>query len=96
MHPSTAWRAGADLPRMRGLAAPARAPLRAGDLRPGNVYLSPSGRKCLLLQPTESGLSRTSYLFAYITRNGKASEGDGFALSTNNAQTIAALREWRP
>jgi hypothetical protein len=82
--------------KMRGLAAPARAPLRAGDLRPGNVYLSPSGRKCLLLQPADNGISRTSYLFAYITRTGKASEDDGFALAANNAQTIAALREWRP
>jgi hypothetical protein len=82
--------------KMRGLAAPERAPLRAGDLRPGNVYLSPSGRKCLLLQPTESGLSRTSYLFAYIARNGKAAEDDGFSLSASNAHAIAALKEWKP
>lgn len=48
----------------RGLAAPGKAALRACDLRPGHVYLSPTGRRCLLLQPADSGLSRTSYLFA--------------------------------
>ena len=83
--------------RMRGLAAPAtKPPLRAADLRPGEVYLSPRGRKCLLLQPADNGISRTSYLFAYIARNGRASEDDGFALSASNAVAIAALKEWRP
>lgn len=96
MYTSTARRDVANVLQMRGMAAPIRPPLRAADLRPGNVYLSPTGRKCLLLQPAESGLSRNSYLFAYITRNGRASEDDGFALSANNAQAIAALREWRP
>lgn len=80
----------------RGLAAPGKAALRACDLRPGHVYLSPTGRRCLLLQPADSGLSRTSYLFAYLTRTGRASADDGFALSANNTRAIAALQEVRP
>lgn len=92
----TLRRPGADLPQLRGLAARGKAALRACDLRPGHVYLSPTGRRCLLLQPADSGLSRTSYLFAYLTRTGRASEDDGFALSANNTRAIAALQEVRP
>lgn len=82
------------LVRARGLAA-APPPLRAAALKPGTVYLSPTGRRCLLLEPAESGLARNNYLFAYITRNGRASEDDGFALSAANAHAIAALKVWR-
>lgn len=85
----------ATLPPLRGMAAPGKTPLRAADLRPGAVYLSPSGRKCLLLQSAEHGIACNSYLFAYLTRSGKPSENDGFALSCANAKAIAALQEWR-
>jgi hypothetical protein len=81
--------------KMRGLAA-AKPVLRAADLKPGTVYLSPTGRRCLLLQPAASGIGCNTYLFAYITRNGRASEDDGFALSAGNARAIAALKEWCP
>lgn len=84
----------AQVMQARGLAAAGR-PLRAADLKPGTVYLSPAGRKCMLLQPADSGLARSNYLFAYITRTGRASDDDGFALSVSNAGAIAALRVWR-
>lgn len=77
----------------RGLAAPRRAVLKAADLVPGRLYLSPTGRKCMLLAPTGAGISCTSFLFAYITRTGRASEDEGFALSAANGRAIAALRE---
>ena len=67
-------------------------PLRAADLVPGNLYYSPSGQLCMLLQPAENGISRTSYLFAYITRTGKLNRDEGFALSAANAKAIAAMR----
>jgi hypothetical protein len=70
-------------------------PLRACDLVPGRVYLSPTGRKCMLLAPQENGISRTSYLFAYITRTGKCSDDDGFAINAVNGTAIGALREWQ-
>lgn len=80
----------ASMRRMAGV----KPALRAADLMPGTVYLSPTGRKCLLLQPAASGIGCNTYLFAYITRNGRASEDDGFALSASNARAIAALKEW--
>lgn len=86
---------GTDLLMQRGLATASRATLRACDLVPGTVYLSPTGRKCMLLAPQENGISRTAYLFAYLTRTGRTSEDDGFAINTGNAQAIAALREWQ-
>jgi hypothetical protein len=70
-----------------------KTPLRARDLRPGSLYLSPTGRLCMLLDAAESGLSRTAYLFAYVTRTGKPSVDDGFAISANNDIAIAAMRE---
>lgn len=68
-------------------------PLRAADLVPGRLYVSPSGRLCTLQPPNDNGISRTSYLFRYLTRRGTASEEDGFNLSATNATAIAALRE---
>lgn len=81
---------------LRGLAAPLQRPLRAADLVPGRLYLSPSGRTCMLLQPQDSGLSRTTFLFAYLNRSGRPTRDDGFNLSAGNARAIAALRELCP
>lgn len=75
------------------MSGAAMRPLRAADLVPGRVYLSPTGRRCMLLQPAENGLSRTSYLFAYLTRTGRPSEDDGFAINAGNARAIAAMQE---
>lgn len=67
-------------------------PLRASDLVPGSLYFSPTGRLCMLLQPQENGISRTSYLFAYMTKNRRPSEDEGFAIKAENALAIAAMR----
>jgi hypothetical protein len=67
--------------------------LRARDLRPGSLYYSPTGKLCMLLAASESGLSRAAYLFAYVTRSGKPSVDEGFAISANNDTAIAAMRE---
>jgi hypothetical protein len=67
-------------------------PLRAADLEPGACYYSPTGRLCMLLQPQTQGISRTSYLFAYLTKNRNPSEDEGFALNCENATAIAAMR----
>jgi hypothetical protein len=69
-------------------------PLRASDLVPGRTYLSPSGRLCRLLEPNGNGLSRTSYLFEYLSkRKGRQDDDDGFALLASNAIAIAAMQE---
>jgi hypothetical protein len=47
----------------------------------------------MLLAASESGLSRAAYLFAYVTRSGKPSVDEGFAISANNDTAIAAMRE---
>lgn len=66
--------------------------LRAADLKPGDVYYSPTGRLCMLLQPAGSGLSRSCYLSASLTKNRRPSDDEGFAISAANSQTIAAMR----
>ena len=68
-------------------------PLRAGDLKPGSIYISPTGRRCVLLESSGFGIACTSLVFRYVTRTGRASWDEGFALSAQNAQAIAALRE---
>lgn len=74
------------------MTAPTQRILRASDLVYGQCYYSPSGRLCMLLAPSENGLSRTSYLFSYLTRTGKTSQDEGFAISADNARAIAAMR----
>lgn len=67
--------------------------LRACDLRPGSLYISPTGRLCMLLEPNSNGLSRTSYLFAYMNKSARRPSDEGFAINAHNAKAIAALRE---
>jgi hypothetical protein len=50
---------------------------------PGRVYFSPSGRLCRLDPPAENGLSRTCYLFTYLSRRGDRLVDDGFALNAD-------------
>ena len=71
-------------------------PLRGSDLRPGALYYSPSGRLCMLLEPNAQGISNTSWLFSYMTRNGKTSADEGFAISVANDRAIAAMVEVDP
>jgi hypothetical protein len=68
-------------------------PLRAADLVPGRIYFSPSGRLCRFDEPAENGLSRTCYLFTYLSQRGDRLVEDGFALSTSNAAAIAKMSE---
>lgn len=67
--------------------------MRAADLVPGRVYLSPSGRLCRFDPPCENGLSRTCYLFTYLSKRGDRLVDDGFALSASNATAIAKMTE---
>ena len=68
-------------------------PLLAADLVPGRIYFSPSGRLCRFDEPADVGLSRTCYLFTYLSQRGDRAIEDGFALSTSNAFTLAAMSE---
>lgn len=63
-------------------------PLRASDLVPGRIYLSPSGRLCRLLPLGQMGIGSTCYSFAYLSR-----AGDEFSINVNNVKAIAAMRE---
>ena len=68
-------------------------PLRAADLVPGRVYFSPSGRLCRFDEPSDNGLSRTCYLFTYLSQRGDRAIEDGFALSASNSTALAAMSE---
>jgi hypothetical protein len=63
-------------------------PLRAADLVPGRVYLSPSGRLCRLLPADQFGIGSTAYTFGYLSRS-----DDTFAISADNVRALAAMRE---
>jgi hypothetical protein len=66
-------------------------PLKAGDLVPGRIYYSPTGRLCRLLETSE-GISRMAYSFMYLSQ-GRYVQDDGFNLLATNDRAIAALRE---
>jgi len=68
-------------------------PLRAADLVPGRVYFSPSGRLCRFDEPADVGLSRTCYLFTYLSQRGDRAIEDGSALNAANATAIAKMVE---
>jgi hypothetical protein len=47
----------------------------------------------MLLAPSGYGIGCNNFLFAYVTRSGRASEDDGFAINAANARAIASLQE---
>jgi hypothetical protein len=66
----------------------------AADLVPGNLYLSPSGRLCVLCPMPRMGPNSDGvYSFDYITRDGKPAKDEGFRLSPNNLLAISKMRE---
>jgi hypothetical protein len=66
--------------------------MRACDLVAGGRYYSPLGKLCMLLAPAANGLSRSAYLFAYLTKTGKPGD-EGFAINADNTRAIAAMRD---
>ena len=66
--------------------------MKACLLRPGALYLSPSGRLIQMLPEQKStGGMPTCFHFAYVV-NGRASESDVFDLSEDNLKAIEAIK----
>lgn len=66
-------------------------PLTALSLVAGRTYLSPSGRLCRLLPPCP--VRQNVLHFVYLSKRGDRPIADSFALSVDNATSIARMRE---
>ena len=67
--------------------------LRINDMAEGRIYVSPSGRLCKLVEYRRSGHYQGMLFFSYLSKGGNRTTEDGFRLSEDNAQALAAMRE---